>query len=963
MRLTSRTIRPTGQPITVHFDGQALPALEGETVAACLSAAGITTFRATASGAPRGLHCGMGACFDCVMTIDGRHGQRACQAKATDGMQVSSGAPASLADLVHTPENSQDRSCDLLVVGAGPAGLSAAIAAAESGAQVVVLDERDAPGGQYHKQLAPSHVSTDPDAQHREGAELRARAEAAGVEIVSNAIAWGAFPHAEAAAEIGAVVGGQATVFTPRRLVLAPGAHERPVPLPGWTLPGVLTTGGLQTLVRAQRVVPGQPVLIAGNGPLNLQLACELLAAGVRVAAVVEAAARPSLGIWRTALDMWRHDRDLTRQGISYLAMLKRRGVPVFWASHVTKLEGTDRVEMAHVATPTGMVRITATTVALNAGFQPETGLARALDLPHGFVDEGLGHLMTEADAEGRTANAAIFAVGDGARIGGSRIALARGRLAGLAIARDLGLPTPDPYPDWVDLGRAQAFQAELWKLYRPVTPPPTEGITDETIICRCEEVTAGRLRQEIGNGFVSVASLKKATRAGMGRCQGRFCAATIARLCPGTPDAGSFAAPRLPARPVPAAALMFEEGEFDAPLLELPTPNQRLTPVPPTESTSRQTDILVIGGGSIGMAAAYYLAKGGAEVMVAERDEAGMAAATANAGSLHAQLLSYDFGYDGMPEDGGPAAHTLPLQHQSIALWQEIARDSGESLGLVIEGGLMVAATPDDMEWLRGKVAMERRIGIESHLIGTNELRNLAPHLAPDLLGADWCPAEGRIDALRGTMALANLARGHGATLLRGAEVQAITRDGTKWRVETSKGPITAARVLNCGGAWGGRIGAMVGLDLPITGTVQQVIVTEPAPRLVDNLVALSRRHLSLKQQESGGLLIGGGWFGSFDPKDGRSRNVRRNMEGNLWVAARVLPALRGLSIIRSWTGIAPMLDRAPILGEAPGLPGFHNSLCGVAYTLGPICGKLAAEELLHGTKPDPRFTLDRFG
>ena len=86
MRLTSPSIRPTGRPITLHFDGQQITAIEGETVAAALSAAGITTFRATASGAPRGLHCGMGACFDCVVTIDNRHGQRACQAKATDGM-------------------------------------------------------------------------------------------------------------------------------------------------------------------------------------------------------------------------------------------------------------------------------------------------------------------------------------------------------------------------------------------------------------------------------------------------------------------------------------------------------------------------------------------------------------------------------------------------------------------------------------------------------------------------------------------------------------------------------------------------------------------------------------------------------------------------------------------------------------------------------------------------------------
>ena len=962
MRLTSSRIRPIGRAITLHFDGHPVAAIEGETVAAALSAAGITTLRTTASGAPRGLHCGMGACFDCVVTIDNRHGQRACQTKATDGMTVTGAAPETLADLAPTPANSEHRICDVLVIGAGPAGLAAAIAAAEAGANVVVLDERDAPGGQYHKPLAPSHQATPPDAQHREGAELRARAEAAGAAILTNAIVWGAFaPRADEAAEVAAIVQDQATVFAPLRLILAPGAHERPMPLPGWTLPGVLTTGGLQTLARAQRVVPGQPVLIAGNGPLNLQLACELLAGGVRVAAVVEAAAKPGLAAWRTALDMWRHDRDLTRQGIGYLATLKRKGVPVFWASHVTALEGTEKVEVATVATPGGTVRIIAATVALNAGLQTETGLARALGLPHSFVDDGLGHLVTETDAEGRTANPAIFAVGDGARLGGSRMALARGSLAGLAAASNLGLSTPDPRPDWVELGRAQSFQQTLWTLYRPATAPP--AITDDTIVCRCEEVTAGRLRAEIENGLVSVASLKKATRAGMGRCQGRFCAATVARLCPGTPDAAAFAAPRLPVRPVPAAALMFEESEFDAPLLERPVPNQRLTPVPPAATTPRHTDILIIGGGSIGLSAAYYLAQGGAEVMVAERDEAGMAAATANAGSLHAQLLSYDFDYDGMPADGGPAAYTLPLQHRSIALWQEIARDAGESLGIAIEGGLMVAATQADMEWLRAKVAMERRIGIESHLIGQNELRNLAPHLAPDLLGADWCPAEGRIDALRGTMALSTLARRHGATMLRGAEVQAIARDGDRWRVETSKGPITAGRILNCAGAWGGRIGAMVGLDLPVTGTVQQVIVTEPAPSLVNHLVALSHRHLSLKQQDSGGLLIGGGWYGSFDPQDGRSRNLRRNIEGNLWVAARVVPAIRGLNIIRSWTGIAPMLDRAPILGEAPGRPGFHNALCGVAYTLGPIVGKLAAEELLHGEKPDPRFTLARFG
>ena len=369
----------------------------------------------------------------------------------------------------------------------------------------------------------------------------------------------------------------------------------------------------------------------------------------------------------------------------------------------------------------------------------------------------------------------------------------------------------------------------------------------------------------------------------------------------------------------------------------------------------------MVIGGGAVGLSTAYYLAREGADVLVVDRDETGLAASTANAGSLHAQLLSYDFALDG-PEDGGPAAHTLPLGPRSIALWGEIAAEAGETLGLSTEGGLMVAEDERGLVWLRAKAAMEARWGVESHVIGANELRTMAPHLSDTVLGAVFCPAEGRIDPLRGTMALRRLAVGHGARLLPGAEVAAISREGTAWRVATSRGPVTAARVVNCAGPWGAVIGAMVGLDLPVTGTVQQVIVTEPAPRLVEHLVAHASRHLSLKQQDSGGLLIGGGWFGSFDPGDGRSRNLRRNIEGNLWVAARVLPALRGLSIVRSWTGINTGIDRAPILGEAPGLPGFFNALTANGYTLGPVCGRITAGAVLRGKGVDERYGVERF-
>jgi glycine/D-amino acid oxidase-like deaminating enzyme len=154
-----------------------------------------------------------------------------------------------------------------------------------------------------------------------------------------------------------------------------------------------------------------------------------------------------------------------------------------------------------------------------------------------------------------------------------------------------------------------------------------------------------------------------------------------------------------------------------------------------------------------------------------------------------------------------------------------------------------------------------------------------------------------------------------------------------------------------------------MVGLDLPVTGTVQQVIVTEPVPRMTRHLIAVANRHLSLKQQASGGFLIGGGWFGHFNAATGRTSTLRRSMEGNLWVCERVLPAVKAMSIVRAWTGINPSIDRAPLLGRVPNLRGFYNTVTANGYTLGPVAGQITAEATLHGEPVDPHYTLARFG
>ena len=173
--------------------------------------------------------------------------------------------------------------------------------------------------------------------------------------------------------------------------------------------------------------------------------------------------------------------------------------------------------------------------------------------------------------------------------------------------------------------------------------------------------------------------------------------------------------------------------------------------------------------------------------MLLADRDEAGMAASTANAGSLHVQLLSYDFD-DETPEDGGPAAHTLPLAPRSIALWKEIAAEAGEDLGIRTEGGLMLAEDAASLEWLRRKSAMERRWGIESHSGRQRTART----------GAGGVGSHGRRRFRSGRRIRRSAARHDGgvklaqragARLLRGAEVQAIERQGAAWHVQTSKG------------------------------------------------------------------------------------------------------------------------------------------------------------------------------
>src|SRR5215831_13456378 len=420
VRISAPGVRPSDDVLSLLVDGRSVACRRGDTVAAALVDVGARVCRVTASGEARGIFCGMGVCQECVMTIDGAPG-RACMTFVRDGMSIATlrgdgptttrAVDAQLEPVVMAPE--------LLVVGAGPAGLAAAAAAAAAGVEVVVIDERTKPGGQFYKQPSDgSHVLESAlDRQYRDGRQLIRRAETSGAELLAGVQVWAA----SGARELLAVGAGRAYALRPTRLVVAAGAYERGVPQPGWTLPGFMTTGAAQTLMRAYQVLPGQRVLVSGNGPLNIQVAAEITRAGGKVVAVCELAHFRSplraLALARMALA----SPPLAVQGAGYLARLLRARVPVLGGHAVVGAAGEQMVERAVTARIDGAGRAIPGTertyevdaVCVGFGFLPSNELARTLGAAHVF-DPERGQLVAVVDERGRSSLEGVWLVGDG---------------------------------------------------------------------------------------------------------------------------------------------------------------------------------------------------------------------------------------------------------------------------------------------------------------------------------------------------------------------------------------------------------------------------------------------------------------------------------------------------------------------------------------------------------------------
>lgn len=463
---------------------------------------------------------------------------------------------------------------EVAVVGAGPAGLAAAEAAAAQGCRVVVLDDQPRPGGQYLRRPAPELRRRGRDRFGSEPALARrlfAVLERDAVDYRPRTTVWHvpepgvlAWSSPEAAGRVRA-----------RAVVIAAGAHERVTPFPGWTLPGVITAGGAQNLIKGQRMLPGRRVAVAGSGPLLLVVAATLARAGAQIVAVAEAASS-SAGVAH-ALPGLLAAPGLLALGAAYRARLLAAGVPIRTGHTVIEARGdgvVSEVLLAPIDTAGHVDRDHACTYAADAlvtgfGLACSSELARLAGCDSAY-DGAAGGWLVARDSWLETSIAGTFAAGDGARIGGARSAIAEGALAGLAAARRVrGALTPAGSARVARLRRTLARLARFRDALEMLFAGPASYaalMRTDTLVCRCEDVDLAMIEAARAEGMTSLVQLKSRTRAGMGRCQGRCCLATLAEIATaGRPADARWPRVRPPARQVPIGDLLREDLPFPA--------------------------------------------------------------------------------------------------------------------------------------------------------------------------------------------------------------------------------------------------------------------------------------------------------------------------------------------------------------------------------------------------------------
>jgi len=481
-----------------------------------------------------------------------------------------------------------------------------------------------------------------------------------------------------------------------------------------------------------------------------------------------------------------------------------------------------------------------------------------------------------------------------------------------------------------------------------------------ETTVCRCEEVSRQEIVDAIAAGADSVSWIKRMTRAGMGTCQGRTCGRTVARIIQEElglrPDAVFPDTPRAPLRPV-ALGLLADTYAPDGENYYRSCTGKAFHPIfcdvsgqVKEEISDKDFDVIIIGGGSTGASAAYYLAKSGVKVALVEKRQIASEGGGRNLGGIR-QL--------------GRHPYEMEMSLASIRDFATLDRELETDTEYRRMGYLWVALDEEEWELQKRVIVAQKEAGANLFLMERGELLNKFPALASTMAGGIYSPDDGQASPMKVTRGYARAAEKLGAKIYANTTVTGLMFSNNKAAgVRTDRGDLNAAAVLVAAGPWSVEFGRMIGLELPIRCVPNQIMVTEPLPALFSPLV-LTSGGICL-QGVNGNMYVGN----ANPPAEVEGLDERTNfseMGRTAQNMLRVVPVLRQAKLIRSWVGILDHTpDDIPIMGPAPGYGGLYLA-CGFSghgFALTPQVGKILTEMLIAGEAPRSlaKFSFERF-